>query len=489
MSLAMDKALMALSLDEEEVPFVMPDLPGFSSAEENKLSLIGRILNPERQKMSQLIMKMPRKWQKEGRVRGVALSQERFQFIFKYEHDLVDVLERGVHTFEEWAIVLERWVETPPEDYLQYIPIWVQISNIPVDCYTTGALTALGDLVGKTILVAFDPTKPITQDFIRVLVKFNVANPLRRSKVITLKGKEVVILFNYERVQKRCFTCQRLNHEKDLCPISVRKRQEEARVRREVATANLEKKKRTIEEDDILYGILDEEQVGVDPATGRLKIAKEVMDEMRRFLKADTGETIEVKADKIRRSVKAAENDPLSQRLALRLEPPPTFISDLNKGKGIVFDYKENIKEGRARSVQSIPDKLMAASFKAHPVHSRLSLPSQLLLCDVEDSSETVDSLSSNFPTVFKASNYGPCSSGKAKKKLTPRKRPPKAVRQQRLKVIKEGDMGDSEKKREGKMEVGNKKRKCATEDEVVPATNKALCLKAVPMEGLPSSQ
>lgn len=83
MSLAMDKALMALSLEEEDVPFAMPEFPGFSSAEENKLSLMGRLLNPNRKKMSSLIMKMPRKWQKEGRVCGIALSQERFQFIFR----------------------------------------------------------------------------------------------------------------------------------------------------------------------------------------------------------------------------------------------------------------------------------------------------------------------------------------------------------------------------------------------------------------------
>lgn len=112
MSLAMDKALMALTLDEEDVPFEMPDLPEFSSAEENKLSLMGRLLNPNRQKMPNLIMNMPRKWQKEGRVRGIALSQERFQFIFKYEHDLLDILERGVQTFEKWVIVLERWLKT-----------------------------------------------------------------------------------------------------------------------------------------------------------------------------------------------------------------------------------------------------------------------------------------------------------------------------------------------------------------------------------------
>lgn len=66
MSVAMDRALMALSLDdEEEALFVMSDLPEFSSAEENALSIMGRALNPECQRMSGLILTMQRKWQKE----------------------------------------------------------------------------------------------------------------------------------------------------------------------------------------------------------------------------------------------------------------------------------------------------------------------------------------------------------------------------------------------------------------------------------------
>lgn len=212
MSAAMDRALMALSLEEEEKPFEMPDLPGFCSNEKNKLSLVGRTLNPECQKMSTLIWKMPGKWLKEGKCRGVALSQERFQFFFDHEHDLLDVLEKGVHTFNEWALAIERWVEEPPDDYLQYIPLWVRIGNIPMNYYTKEAIMALGDLVGEVKEFIFDPTKPKTQPYERVLVKFNVANPLKTSRVVTIKGKPVTIHYNYERIQKRCFTCFRLNH-------------------------------------------------------------------------------------------------------------------------------------------------------------------------------------------------------------------------------------------------------------------------------------
>lgn len=48
-------------------------------------------------------------------VKGMALSRERFQFIFKHEHDLLDVLNRGVHTLSMWHTVMERRVKTDEE--------------------------------------------------------------------------------------------------------------------------------------------------------------------------------------------------------------------------------------------------------------------------------------------------------------------------------------------------------------------------------------
>ncbi|XP_013588999.1 PREDICTED: uncharacterized protein LOC106297268 [Brassica oleracea var. oleracea] len=339
----MDRALMALSLDEEEeAPFVMPDLPGFSSAEDNVLSIMGRALNPECQKMSGLILTMSRKWQKEGRVRGVALSKERFQFIFQSEHDLLDVLDKGIQTYNEWALVLERWVENPPEDYLQYVPIWVQIGQIPVNYYTREALTALGDLVGKTKVVAFDPSKPITQDFVRVQVLFDVSKPLKTHRVLDLGGgRTTTIRFHYEKVQKRCFTCQQLNHEQQICPLKFRQRQEEAALRRERRQEVLHQRKPVLDKDDPLFGVLNESQVGIDPLTGRPKIVKEVLDEMRRYLLAEVGEDILVKVDRVQKTVEEAEKDPVAQRTILRLEPVPVLSYDLDKGKGRVFDYGE----------------------------------------------------------------------------------------------------------------------------------------------------
>lgn len=97
MSSKLDKAMLAMNLDldeEEDVPYVLPNQPKFSSCEYNAMSLIGRLLNPECQSMSNLILDMHRKWQIYDRVRGIALNKERFQFIFKYEQDLEEILKK-----------------------------------------------------------------------------------------------------------------------------------------------------------------------------------------------------------------------------------------------------------------------------------------------------------------------------------------------------------------------------------------------------------
>lgn len=123
MSSSIDKILMMLSLEEDDEPFNLPDEPQFSSSKDNPLSLIGRILNPDSQKVSDVVLNMPRKWQIYDRVRGIALSKEKFQFIFKYEHDLETILKKGVHTYNQWALAMDKWIEFPPPDYLHFIPI------------------------------------------------------------------------------------------------------------------------------------------------------------------------------------------------------------------------------------------------------------------------------------------------------------------------------------------------------------------------------
>lgn len=114
MSSEMDKAMLTMSLnDDDDTPFTIPDLPQYYSTERNSNSLIGRLLNPEHQNMASPILDMPRKWQKHNRVRGITLTRERFQFIFTHAHDLEEVLDKGMQTYNDWSLAIENGLRIP----------------------------------------------------------------------------------------------------------------------------------------------------------------------------------------------------------------------------------------------------------------------------------------------------------------------------------------------------------------------------------------
>ena len=220
-----------------------------------------------------------------------------------------------------------------------------------------------------------------------------------------------------------------------------------------------------LNKDDPLCGVLEEEQVGLDPLSGRPKIAKEVLDEMRRYLLAETGENRAVKIDRIRGTVKEAEADPIAQRAVLRLEPAPVVTSDLNRGKGLVFDYDEKSQRKVDFDLNANPNKLMAGAFKAFKASPATSAPILDLSTGEESSSASDHRFFSDSSTVFHSGYLRPGTSGTISRKPRVRRRPPKGV-------LKASSLGlvtrcqePEENRREGKHEEGSRKMKKVMED------------------------
>ncbi|XP_020879925.1 uncharacterized protein LOC110228101 [Arabidopsis lyrata subsp. lyrata] len=215
----LNKAIQEMSIADDK-PLVLPNQAKFCSTEKNHCSIMGRFLNPSNQRMSNWILDMPRIWRLNNRVRGVALSQEIFQFIFKSEDDLVEILKTGVWTQDDWCVVMEKWIEKPPVDYLMFLPTWIRLRNIPVNYYMEETIKEIAKCAGEVLQVLFDSEKSQAQDYVRVNVLLDVRNPLRNSKELQLPDGEIVLIsFDYERIRKSCFQCQRLIHEKNMCPF------------------------------------------------------------------------------------------------------------------------------------------------------------------------------------------------------------------------------------------------------------------------------
>lgn len=81
---------------------------------------------------------------------------------------------------------MDRWYESPPDNYLQFTPLWIQIWNLPINFYTKKAITALGEQIGQVVEVAFDTDRPQVEEYVRVKVIFDVSRPLKRSKIVNL---------------------------------------------------------------------------------------------------------------------------------------------------------------------------------------------------------------------------------------------------------------------------------------------------------------
>ncbi|XP_024011346.1 uncharacterized protein LOC112086605 [Eutrema salsugineum] len=301
MSASMDHAMMTLSMEEEEIPFDMPDLLDYCSSEDNVQSIIGRLSNPECQKM--------------------------------YEHEIEMILKKGVHTYNEWALAIDCWMAKPPADYLQFIPVWIQLRQIPVNYYTSKAITALGDLVGKVIEVAFDPTKSQSLGFVRVSVLFDVSRPIRLLKVVNLPGGGSAM--------------------KGFAALSI--------------SSDI----KFLKEDNPLFGVIEKRQVVLNPANERPRIAKEVLYGMRQYLLVANGDERVTREARIRSSLADIEGDLFAQKSLLSLEPilvvsknvcPTVFRTPFSEASSSGINLMKTKSRRR-------PSKLSACNMSEFPRH------------------------------------------------------------------------------------------------------------------------
>lgn len=79
---------------EDDKPVKLKNLSKAGARERKECRIIGRLLDPDNQKMSSLIHDMPHLWSTYQRCRGYVLSNERFQFVFYSETELKAVWMR-----------------------------------------------------------------------------------------------------------------------------------------------------------------------------------------------------------------------------------------------------------------------------------------------------------------------------------------------------------------------------------------------------------
>ena len=340
--------------------------------------------------------------------------------------------------------------------------------------------------MGQVKEVIFDPDKPQSKDYVRVMVKFDVSRPLKKSKVVNLpKGLTSMVYYFYEKVQKRCYRCQRLTHEQDDCPLVVKRFQDQVIDRKLGRKVEKPKAPLVLKENDPLFGVLKEEQVGIHPLLGRPRIAPDVLEGMRQYLKIATGEERKLREEKVKKSVADAEKDPIAQKLVLRLEPLPIISKDMEKGKGIVFGYDSSEASSNlspSASGNQLPLKTFSRAEVMVP--GSVDMTSAAVLSPLVDYSQTSSfSVPCSSAYVVGLLEAGP--SGTKPKKSKGRRRPYATKRKQKA-AAKAGDLEVASKK-EGLHEGILDKRKgiIGEDSEDCQKVARRKTQEVVPNEGL----
>lgn len=188
----------------------------------HSLTLIGRITNPSVQKVWSVINFFAEHWKTERKPVGADLGQGLFQFQFELESDLLSVLDKRPYHYARWMIILQRWEPTTSPQFPSLIPFWIKVQGIPVHLWTEDTIRQLGDDIGT-----FEEAD-ITSLAVRMKVQINGRLPLLKESVIEYSnGDEVTAHFVYEKLEKHCSLCGRLDHElRDCLEAKARKKEQ-----------------------------------------------------------------------------------------------------------------------------------------------------------------------------------------------------------------------------------------------------------------------
>lgn len=106
--------------------------------------------------------------------------------------------------------------------------------------------------------------------------------------------------------------------------------------------------------------------------TGRPRIAEEVLEEIRVYLLSVNGPERIIREERVKNSIKELEKDPMGQKTILKLEHFPLVSQNVDKGKGIVFDFEDQERIRHVERGQQKDQKLLASAIQSSLVMSRL---------------------------------------------------------------------------------------------------------------------
>lgn len=172
--------------------------------------------------------KLKELWNPKGGMYVLDLPRQFFMVRFDLEEDYLAALTGGPWRLFGSLLMVQAWSPEfdPAVDDIATTPVWVRISNLPVNFYHKAILMGIAEGLGKPIRV--DPTTLRFERarFARICVEVNLKKPLKGT--VLINGERYFV--SYEGLNTICSSCGVYGHLTAVCPHKVSERVEQLSV-------------------------------------------------------------------------------------------------------------------------------------------------------------------------------------------------------------------------------------------------------------------
>lgn len=158
-------------------------------------------------------------WKPKGAMVVMDLPRQYFMIRFGEEEDYMNALTGGPWRAFGSYLMVQAWNPEfdPVKDDITTTPVWVRLSNLPVNFYHKAILFGIAKGVGKPVKVDATTSNLERARFARVCVEVNLKKPLKGS--IMVNGARYYVA--YEGLSNICSGCGLYGHMIHTCPSST----------------------------------------------------------------------------------------------------------------------------------------------------------------------------------------------------------------------------------------------------------------------------
>lgn len=166
---------------------------------------------------------LKKSWKLKGSVK-VKFDGGLFLFHLTCEEDRIKILRSDPIFIRNKIFIIQQW---SPElgkvrGKIKVVPVWLQLSNIPIYAWSHLGINWLANRIGKLICLDASTEKLDRINYARCLVEVTPENELvEKFPVMLLDGSEQFVHVNYLWKPEICVHCKVFGHLSDMCDNNV----------------------------------------------------------------------------------------------------------------------------------------------------------------------------------------------------------------------------------------------------------------------------